>query len=70
MRYRALTMRVDLDERPGSPQSTNEPGEIGAARLGRRRSCIVATKATAVEELLQITEPRSEKTEGIVWEEV
>jgi hypothetical protein len=22
-------MRVDLDERPGSPQSTNEPGEIG-----------------------------------------
>ena len=40
------------------------------ARLGRRWSSSVASKATAVEELLDITEPRSEKTEGIVWEEV
>ena len=62
-------MRVDLDDGPGSPQSTNEPGEIGVARAGRRPSCSVASKAT-MKEMLHIKEPRSEKTEGIVWEEV
>lgn len=62
-------MRVDLDERPGSPQSTNEPGEIGVDRLAAVEAAGGASKAT-MKELLHITEPRSEKTEGIVWEEV
>jgi hypothetical protein len=57
-------MRVDLDDGPARRRV-----QIGVARLAAVEAAGAASKAT-MKELLHIKEPRSEKTEGIVWEEV